>query len=1266
MFITKIVRNLGSVRACFNIGSVSSLTLEERQQMLFWLCAETFEPLKTGDYPNWGEGTYVEIGPRLTVETPDSSNHVAICHAMGLKKVVRVEVSYLFPVTAGTTREDILARHLDKMTQETYPHGGMSDFGVGAQPADVQLIPVLEQGEAAIRAASKQLGLGMDDFDVALYTKLFQRYGRNPTDVELLQIGNANSDHSRHWFFRGKQVIDGIVMERCLFDIVRAPLQAIRGPNVSVLAFNDNVGAILGHRVPVFAPISAGHPSAFRTILRVVHLTATMETHNHPTLIAPYPGAATGAGGRIRDNCAGGRGSLTGFGVAGYAVGNLFIPGYVIAGERVGGEIEEKHATPLRILIEGSNGVSDYGDEYGEPLILGYARTFCQVVSGARREYRKPILLSGGIGQIYGEHAKKRAPKKGMLIVAVGGPAFPIGVGGGAASSMMQGQNDAGLDFNSVQRGDGEMGHKAVEVIRACIEMGRRNPIESVHDQGAGGPSNVKTELMGKMGGKVDIRQIVLGDRSMSVLTIWSAEYQERYGFLIKPERLDEFRAICVRERVNCEVLGEVTGDGYVTVVDSANGTTPVHLNLEDIIGKLPQKTFRSDHLPKQLLPPILPGGLDLRGAIRIVLQQLSVCSKGFLVRKVDRSVGGRVARQQCCGASQLPIADVAVMADGYFGLTGVAGALGEQPLKMLIDPKAGARMAVAETLTNMMAAGGIKLGNVRCRANWMSPAKMPGEGAEQYDAAVAMSDFMIALGIAADGGKDSSSMAATVGGNLVKAPGTLVILGYAAMSDVTKVLSPDIKAPGESCLGLIDLGLWKNRLGGSALLQALDQLGDETPDCDPALLKATWKAVQLLHKRGLLISLHDRSDGGLAAAVIEMCLGGNCGAKVSGSFDLARLFSEELGLVIEYRPEDEAEIVAVLIGQEAAPFTRIAETEAIQPGEEDRVGVFGIGLATLRQWWEATSTELEKLQTANGVAEEEFANFAKVYRPVYKLGFTPSAPPAKKRRSRRPKVAVVREEGSNGHREMAAAFYTAGLEPYDVTMSDLLSGSITLDNFRGLVFPGGFSFKDVFDSAKGWAGVIRFNPGLRAMFDRFYNRSDTFTLGVCNGCQLSALLGWVPWRGIDETIQPRFVRNRSERFESRWVQVKIQPSPSILLAGMAGSTLGVHIAHGEGRLIFPDQATLATVLEQHLAPLAFVDEEDQPTEKYPFNPNGSPQGITALCSPDGRHLSMMPHPERAFRPLQCHYQPPEWQKLGVSPWLEMFQNARRWCEKNR
>jgi phosphoribosylformylglycinamidine synthase len=542
-----------------------------------------------------------------------------------------------------------------------------------------------------------------------------------------------------------------------------------------------------------------------------------------------------------------------------------------------------------------------------------------------------------------------------------------------------------------------------------------------------------------------------------------------------------------------------------------------------------------------------------------------------------------------------------------------------------------------------------------------MWPAKLPNEGALLYDSVVSMRDFMISLGIACDGGKDSLSMAATVDGKLVKAPGQLVVLGYASMPDVTKVLTPDIKEPGVSYLGLIDLGLGKNRLGGSALAQALNQLGNETPDCDPELLKKAWNAIQKLQSCGLILSIHDRSDGGLVATVTEMCLGGNCGYVSNSSihsFDF--LFSEELCWIIEYNPKNDA-VIKDALAKEGVPFVRIGHTK----NDGFLSKVFGIPLTKLRQWWENTSYELEKLQTKNGVADEEFAGYKMVHNPVYELSFKLVV---KKigNEDYRPKVAVLREEGSNGDREMSAAFFTAGLDPYDVTMSDLLAGKIDLDKFQGLVATGGFSFADVFDSAKGWAGVIKYNQILKEMFDRFYDRKDTFTLGVCNGCQLFALLGWVPWKGLDETIQPRFIHNESGRFESRWSQVKIQQSPSVLLAGMEGSTLGIHIAHGEGQLMFPDSKILDEVLAKNLAPLVYVDSDDEPTEKYPMNPNGSGLGLTALCSPDGRHLAMMPHPERCFLKWQWAYMPESWKKdLEASPWLKMFQNAREWCLKN-
>ncbi len=1257
--MTKLVRNFGTYEVCFYFETTVEMTVAELQ-ILRWVVAETFEPLLTGERSSYRDGSYVEIGPRLSIETPFSTNAVAICHAMGLNKVTRIEQSKLYTI-GGFARGEIIAVHLDPMTQEVYPVGGLVSFDSGLTPAEVQMIPVLEQGEEALQLANKKLGLGMDAWDVTYYTDLFRRYGRNPTDVEMFQVGNANSEHSRHWYFKGKMVIDGVEMPECLLDIVRAPLLAVSGQDVSVLAFNDNVGALHGFKVPVLAPIKPGSPSGFKLVWRTLHPTATAETHNHPTLISPFNGAATKIGGRVRDTTAGGRGSSIGFGTAGYCVGNLHIPGYQISGEVIGGEVSEKHATPLRILLEGSDGDYTWGNQFGEPTIGGFARTFCQIVSGERLEFRKPIFYGGGIGHIDGVHTKKQTPEKGMLIVAIGGPSYPIGVGGGAASSMVQGQNDSGLDFNSVQRGNGEMGNKAVRVIRACVEMGDENPICSLHDQGAGGPSNVLTELMETSGGKLDIRKIRLGDRTMSVMSIWSAEAQERYGLLLRPEKAELFQSICARERVNCEILGEITGDGYVTVIDSANGTMPmpVHLPLIDILGKLPQKTFKSDHVIRNLKPLELPADLTLEEAAEIVMQQLSVGSKGFLVHKVDRSVGGRVVRQQCCGASQVPIADVQVLADSFYGLSGVASAVGEQPLKMLIDPKAGARMSVGEMLTNLMSAGRIDLSGIRCRANWMFAAKLAGQGSILYDAAVAMRDVMISLGIACDGGKDSLSMAATVDGKLVIAPGELVVMGYASMADITKVLTPDIKRPGESYLGLIDLGLGKNRLGGSALAQALNQIGNETPDYDPEILKATWRAMQILHDCGVILSIHDRSEGGLFTAVTEMCLGGNCGAVTNNShFNLTALFSEELGLVIEYNPGDH-DLIDRILKKEGAPSLEMIGRTTIRPK------VFGFELTKLRQWWEATSYQLEKLQTKNGVANEEFASYQVVHDPVYELGFEPNVVTVKDDEYR-PKVAVLREEGSNGDREMAAAFYTAGLDPVDTTMSDLLAGSVTLDGFQGLIATGGFSFMDVFDSAKGWAGVIKHNQILRGMFDRFYDRDDTFSLGVCNGCQLLALLGWVPWKGLDETIQPRFVHNRSGRFESRWSQVKIQPSPSVLLTGMEGSTLGIHIAHGEGRLVFPDSKILDEVLAKNLAPLVYVDSDNEPTEKYPMNPNGSGGGLTALCSPDGRHLAMMPHPERAFLKWQWAYMPESWKtNLKASPWLKMFANARLWCLKH-
>jgi phosphoribosylformylglycinamidine synthase len=1259
---------------CLYVESSEPLTGQETERIV-WLAAETFEPTQTRFEPFLTHSHALEIGPRLNVETPFSSNAVAICHSMGLTKVTRIEQSQRYPVHNGLHRKDLIATKLDQMTQVVYVEP-IATFDGNIVPKQTRIIQVLERGEAALRELNAELGLGMDDWDIAFYVDLFKRVGRNPTDVELFQIGNANSEHSRHWFFRGKLVISGEEISESLFDIVRAPLQAVIDSN-SILAFRDNAGVIRGNKISALISEHPGHPARLIRKDGVWHITCTAETHNHPTLVAPYPGAETGSGGRIRDNTAPGRGALPFAGMAGYCVGNLHLSDYKIPGENVGGEEVGRYASPVRILIEGSNGVSSYGNRFGEPLIGGFTRTFGQVVNGERREFRKPILYSGGVGRIQADHCEKRQPEIGMLIIRIGGPAYRIGVGGGSASSMMHGVNTEDLDFNSVQRGNAEMENRANRVIRACLEMGCQNPIESIHDQGAGGPSNVLTELLEPAGGKIDIRKIVLGDRTMSVLEIWSAEYQEGYGLLIKPERLTEFQSICERERVNCEVVGVITGDGHVTVIDSDDGTTPVHLNLEQILTGIPQKTFTSKREPRMFNPLILPDGLTVEEALQKVFLLPQVGSKGFLVHKVDRSVTGLVARQQCCGPMQIPVADVSVTADGYFGLTGAATAVGEQPSKMLINPAAGAPMAVGEMLTNMAAARISDLGNIRCRANWMWPAKLSGEGALLYDAAVAMRDVMIALGIAADGGKDSLSMAATINGQVVKSPGELVVLGYAPVSDITKVMTPDFKHPAKTSIGFIDLGLGKNRLGGSSLAQAFGQIGNETPDVDdPNLLKNGFTAVQELIDGKLITALHDRSDGGLITTLVEMCIAGNCGAGIYFGAEkelevLSFLFSEELGWIIEYQRDDQAAITNILEAHGLSLCHLGWTMESLElnvrtvnsKSEHDRV--FAQPLIKLRSWWEATSSRLELLQSDVTAVESERRTHSNLVTPQYRLSFNRMIYSDSDigRLAFLPRVAVLREEGTNGDREMAAALLTAGFAPYDITMSDLLAGRATLDDFRGLVFPGGFSFMDVFDSGKGWAGAIRFNDKLRDVFDRFYDRKDTFSLGVCNGCQLMALLGWVPWRGTAEAAQPRFIRNASRRFESRWVTVKIMDGPSIFFQGMADSVLGIWVAHGEGRLHFPDSWAFQQVQREKLAPLVYASPTGNPTEEYPYNPNGSPIGFAALCSPDGHHLAMMPHPERCFLKWQWPWMPEDWKaNLSASPWLRMFQNARYWC----
>ncbi|MCG6949589.1 MAG: phosphoribosylformylglycinamidine synthase [Acidobacteria bacterium] len=1267
---------------CFYIESTRDLRNEELQ-VLDWLLAETFEHERYGlaSFLDDRLGEILEVGPRMTFTTAWSTNAVSICHACGLDGIRRIERSrrYLLQprgLLADDVRSMILDAVHDRMTECLYPEP-LTDFDSGANPAPVTTVPVMANGRAALERINDELGLAFDDWDLDFYTTLFRdRIGRDPTDVECFDIAQSNSEHSRHWFFKGRLVIDSEEMPKHLFQVVREPYEA--NPKNSVIAFHDNSSAIQGFPVTALVSADPEAPSLLVGRTFVLDITFTAETHNFPSGVAPFPGAETGTGGRIRDVHATGRGALVVAGTAAYCVGNLRLPGYELAWEDPGFAYPPNLAPPLAIEIEASNGASDYGNKFGEPVITGFTRSAgLRLPNGERREWIKPIMFSGGIGQIDAQHTEKGKPEPDMWVVKIGGPAYRIGMGGGAASSMVHGDNPEHLDFNAVQRGDAEMEQKVNRVIRACSELGARNPIVSIHDQGAGGNCNVLKEIVEPAGARLEIREIPIGDDSLSVLEIWGAEYQENDALLLQPSDEAMFRDLCERERVPVSFVGRVTGDGRVILHDERDDSTPVDLVLDDILGEVPQKTFEIERVPLVAEPLQLPSQITVEWALDRVLRLLSVGSKRFLTTKVDRSVSGLIAQQQCSGPLQLTVSDVAVIAQSHFGNTGAATAIGEQPMKGLLDPAAMARLAVGEALTNLVWARATSLENVRCSANWMWAAKLPGEGAALYDAAVAMRDIMIELGIAVDGGKDSLSMAARAplpagGEEVVKAPGSLVISAYVSCPDITQTVTPDLELPGRGRLLLIDLGGGRFRTGGTALAQVFSQIGDTPPDVDdPALLARAFKAIQELIAVRLVTAGHDRSDGGLITTLLEMAFAGNCGIDIalrgiSGVDPISHLFSEELGMVIEV-DECETETALEVFRSADVPCEVIGRT-VVEPDVRIAVGgieVLAADMRDLRDLWEATSFRLELEQANPDCVGLERDGLRLRTAPPYALSFIPQPTPTTimTNKSKIP-VAVLREEGSNGDREMAATFLAAGFDPWDVAMSDLLNGAVTLDRFRGLVAVGGFAHADVLDAAKGWAASIRFNQELLSQFGAFIDRADTFSLGVCNGCQLLALLGLVPWRGLEDQLQPRFIRNSSGRFESRFATVTIRPSPAVMLRGMEGSTLGIWCAHGEGRAFFPDEEVLRKVISNDLAPLRFTDDSGEITEKYPHNPNGSPKGIAGICSSDGRHLAMMPHPERTATLWHWGWMPRDWREhLEASPWLKMFQNAREWCE---
>ena len=1248
---------------CFNIALSEQLS-EEELDCLRLILADGFLIETVSEEASLTGERVVEVGPRLNFATAWSSNLVSICQATGLHKVVRVERSRRCLVPDGADIEDFVDGAHDRMTECQYLEP-LTTFETGVTPEAVYEVDLKSTGPNGLLDIP---GISMDEFDRNLYYDYFvNQQGRNPTIVEIMDLNNANSEHSRHGFFKGLQVIDGGEVKSTLLDLVSDTLEA--NPKGSIIAFKDNSSVIEGYQITTISPEKPGEPSPFAPVNATYHPLLTAETHNFPTGVAPFPGAETGTGGRIRDVQGTGRGAYVVAGTAGYCVGSLKIPGYPLDWEK-----ENKQpanlATPLEIEIEASNGASDYGNKFGEPLIQGFTRSFdLRLENGERWGFLKPIMFTGGVGQIDARLTEKKAQEKGMLIVQIGGPAYRVGFGGGAASSMLQGENVSALDFDAVQRGDAEMEQKMNRVIRACNEMGGKSIIDVIHDQGAGGPANVLKELVEESGGRIDIRKINVGDPTMSVLEIYVAEYQERAGLLISPENISKFQEICRREKVNCEVLGEVTGDLRFVVNDSQDGTTPVDIDLDALLGSIPQKTFADAHSNGRTKPVLLPRDITVKKALAKVFKLVSVGSKRFLTNKVDRAVTGLIAQQQCCGPLQLTVADSAVIAQSHFGHTGVGTAIGEQSIKMLVDPAAGARMAVGEALTNLASVVVEDLERVKCSANWMWAPKLPGEGVAIRDAVKAMRDAMIEIGIGVDGGKDSLSMATMVGDETVKSPRELVISLYAAVPDIRKKVTPDIKQPG-SALVFIELSSGRERLGGSALAQVFSQIGEISPDMEDAqLVRKGFAAIQRLISEELISAGHDRSDGGLITTVLEMAFAGNCGLSIDlegESSVLKTLFSEELGYVIECSKSDVDRIIALLadVGVAAVGIGETTETPQIRVTFNGQQ-VLDEPMVELRRLWEETSYQLERLQADPTCVDQEKEQIYQRSGPRYHLSFKPEMPAGdRQQKSDKPKVAILRDEGSNSDREMSSAFYLAGFEVWDISMTDLLDGRAVLDDFRGLAAVGGFSYADVPESAKGWAATIRFNDRLREQFETFYNRPDTFSLGICNGCQLFGLIGWVPWAGLEPQDQPRFVRNNSGRFESRWVTVKVSKSPAIMLEGMDDLVFGIHVDHGEGRLHFPNHDIERKILDQSLVPLSYVDDNSEATIVYPFNPNGSPHGIAGLCSPDGRHLAMMPHPERVFLPWQAHWLPEDMKDIAASPWLKMFCNAYEWCTK--
>ncbi|ALK88614.1 phosphoribosylformylglycinamidine synthase [Limnohabitans sp. 63ED37-2] len=1259
-------------------------------------------------YAGPGDGPVIVVSPRIGTVSPWASKATDIAHNCGFD-VRRVErlTEYRLTLKSGLlSTAKLTAEQLgqvaavlhDRMTESAMPsRGDAAALFTALEPAPMDHVDVLGGGRAALEEANKTWGLALADDEIDYLVKAFTGLNRNPTDVELMMFAQANSEHCRHKIFNAEFTIDGVAQPKSLFGMIRNTHQL--SPQHTVVAYSDNASVMEGHTVERFVARTSGQGAAYQSEQALHHVLMKVETHNHPTAISPFPGASTGAGGEIRDEGATGRGSKPKAGLSGFTVSKLWGG----MSDQAGGK-PEHIASPLQIMTEGPLGGAAFNNEFGRPNLLGYFREYEQTVDGVVRGYHKPIMIAGGLGQIDAEQTQKIEFPAGSLLIQLGGPGMRIGMGGSAASSMATGTNAANLDFDSVQRGNPEIERRAQEVINHCWAQGANNPILAIHDVGAGGLSNAFPELTNDAGrgARFDLRAVKLEESGLSPKEIWSNESQERYVMAIAPESLAQFTAFCERERCPFAVIGVATEERQLVLEDKGQ-ESPVDMPMDVLLGK-PPKMHRDVTTVVRQSPAMDLTGVSLQKAVIDVLSHPTVASKRFLITIGDRAVGGLTHRDQMVGPWQVPVADVAVTLADYAGFTGEAMSMGERTPLASLNAAASGRMAVAEAITNLLAAP-IELPRVKMSANWMAACGEPGEDAALYETVKAVGmELCPALGVSIPVGKDSLSMRTqwTDQGEThkVTSPVSLIITAFASLSDVRGTLTPQLDAKtDDTSLLLIDLGQGRNRMGGSVLGQVLGQFGNSVPDLeDPQALVNLVKAINTLRAKGQILAYHDRSDGGLLAAVAEMAFAGHVGValnvdmlvtegdgisdsradhgdaknwagQVSARRDeltLKALFNEELGVVIQVRTADRNAVLQTLREHGLSKHTHvIGKTRPVQSTIQKGVGelsiwrdtkeVFTAKLEDLHQVWDSVSWKICQQRDNPACADAEHAATGEASDPGMHvaLSFDPTDNVAAPFLNlSRPKVAILREQGVNSHVEMAYAFHKAGFESHDVHMTDLQSGCANLADFKGLVACGGFSYGDTLGAGIGWARSITFNPALAEQFKGFFGRNDTFGLGVCNGCQMFAELadiipGAEAW--------PRFTTNQSERFEARLSMVEVLESPSLFLQGMAGSRLPIAVAHGEGFANFKHRGNPA----QAIGAMRFVDNHGQATEAYPFNPNGSAGGLTAVTTLDGRFTAMMPHPERVFRNVQMSWTSGD--ISSASPWLRVWQNARKW-----